>query len=141
LRRTSCAADGKVRGEERAAVHVISIKKLKDFWEVPKNISAEKPLRWWYQQVRAAMWESPADVQTTFNTVDVVGRKTIFDVGGNKYRIIAVIDYEGKVFIRFVLSHKDYDKGQWKKDTFGTTWIKRQKRVEKGGAKPPGGLN
>jgi mRNA interferase HigB len=110
-------------------VHVISIKKLKDFWEDPRNPDAERALRWWYQQVRQALWQTPADVKATFNTADAVGRKMVFDVGGNKYRVIAIIDYEGhKVFIRFVLDHKEYDRGQWKKDTFGEGWTKREAR-------------
>jgi mRNA interferase HigB len=112
---------------DEAAVHVISVKKLREFWKDPKNPDAETALRWWYQQVRAASWETPADVKKTFNTVDLVGRKLVFNVGGNKYRIIAVIDYEGhKVFIRFVLDHKEYDRGKWKKDTFGDQWKKRK---------------
>lgn len=110
-------------------MHVISIKKLKDFWEDPRHPDAERALRWWYQQVRQALWETPADVRATFNTADPVGRKMVFDVGGNKYRVIAVIDYEGhKVFIRFVLDHQEYDRGHWKKDTFGDKWKKREVR-------------
>jgi mRNA interferase HigB len=113
-------------------VHVISMKRLKDFWEDPQNPDAEKVLRWWYQQARQAYWETPADVKATFNTVDQVGRKMVFDVGGNKYRVIAVIDYEGhKVFIRFVLNHKEYDQGNWKKDAFGENWKKRNGRGRK----------
>jgi mRNA interferase HigB len=113
--------------QSEGPVHVISMKRLKDFWENPRHPEAEKALRWWYQQVRHALWNTPADVKATFNTADQVGRKMIFDVGGNKYRIIAVIDYEGhKVFIRFVLDHHEYDRGYWKKDTFGATWKKRE---------------
>jgi len=109
------------------AVHVISIKKLKEFWQQAKNPGAETALRWWYQQVRQARWNTPADVKQTFNTVDLVGRKMVFDVGGNEYRVIAVIDYNGhKVFIRFVMNHEEYDKGVWKKDTFGDQWQGRR---------------
>jgi mRNA interferase HigB len=117
-------------------VHVISIKKLRDFWTNPRHPDAETPLRWWYQQVRAAFWETPADVKRTFNTVDFIGRKMIFDVGGNKYRVIAVADFEGhKVFIRFVLDHKEYDKQGWKKDTFGENWKKRSRGPKEQGRK------
>jgi mRNA interferase HigB len=109
-------------------VRVISLKKLRDFWKDPKYPSAETPLPWWYQQVCAADWVSPADVKQTFNSVDFVGRKAVFNVGGNKFRVIAVIDFEGhKVFLRFVLDHKEYDKGIWQTDTFGDNWVKRRK--------------
>jgi hypothetical protein len=96
--------------------------------------------------VKASDWACFADVRKTYNTADLVGNKVVFDVGGNKYRVIAVIDYEGhKVFLRFVLNHQDYDKGRWKSDTFGQNWRPRPKetpaspepREAKG--RPPGG--
>ena len=77
----------------------------------------------WYDVVVRAEWNRFADVRKTFNTADKVGAKTVFDVGGNHYRIITFIDYERQqVFIRAVLDHKEYDKGNWKKDTFGNDW-------------------
>ncbi len=113
-------------------MRVISLRKLRDFWKDPKYPDAETPLRWWYQQVRAVDWETPSDIKQTFNSVDFVGKKIVFDVGGNKYRVIAVIDFEGhKVFIRFVLDHKEYDKGYWQKDPFGDKWTKRQESLSK----------
>jgi hypothetical protein len=52
--------------------------------------------------------------------------KPIFDIGGNKYRLIAVRDYEHhKLFVRFVLTHEEYDRGLWKQDTFGKDWKKQ----------------
>jgi mRNA interferase HigB len=120
-------------------MRVISIKRLREFWEDPQNPGAESPVRAWYQTVRAADWTSFADVRQTYTTADRVGNKVVFDIGGNKYRLIAVIDYEGhKVFIRYVLSHKDYDKGHWKKDTFGQNWRPRPRR-EATGPSPEGG--
>ncbi len=104
-------------------MHVISVKKLRDFWRDPRNAHAEEPLRAWYQVVSHAEWANPADVKATYNTADFVGNKVVFDIGGNKYRLIAVIDFERhKLFVRFVLTHKEYDKGNWKKDAFGSYW-------------------
>lgn len=75
--------------------------------------------RAWYTVAKSANWERFSDVKATYHSADRVGAKTVFDIGGNKYRIIAVIDYDGqKVFIRYVLNHSDYDKGAWKKDEF-----------------------
>jgi mRNA interferase HigB len=118
-------------------MRVISVKKLREFWEDPKNPDAESPLRTWYHTVRAADWARFADVRRTYATADPVGNKVVFDVGGNKYQLIAVIDYEGhKVFVRHVLSHKDYDKGLWKKDPFGDDWKPRPRPAD--GSEPSG---
>lgn len=110
-------------------MRIVTKSRLTTFWENPDNANAESPLRAWYQVVRSADWHNPADVRATYNTVDFVGNKVVFDIGGNKYRLIVVIDYEGhKVFIRHVLSHKEYDKGNWKQDTFGEGWTRRESR-------------
>lgn len=104
-------------------MRVISLKKLRSFWQDPRNANAEVPLRAWYRVVRHADWKNFADVKATYNATDQTGNKVIFDVGGNKFRLIAVIDYERhKLFVRHVLTHKEYETGNWKKDTFGTDW-------------------
>ncbi len=94
-------------------MHVISKKKLREFWkEHPK---AQSPLEAWYQIVRHAEWENFSDVRATFNTADQVGHFTVFDIGGNKFRLIAAIHFNrGKVFVRHVLSHAEYDSDHWK---------------------------
>ncbi len=124
-------------------MRVISLKKLRLFWKDPRNAGSEASLRAWYQVVKASDWTCFADVRKTYNTADLVGNKVVFDAGGNKYRVIAVIDYEGhKVFLRFVLSHQDYDKGLWKSDTFGQNWRPRSKESpesRKAKGRPPGG--
>ena len=74
-------------------------------------------MREWIQVVRLADWNSFAEVRNTFNHADVYGNCTIFDVGGNKYRVIGKIAYKIKVvFIRNVLTHIEYDEGKWKSD-------------------------
>jgi len=109
-------------------VRVISPKKLRLFWSNPRHAGSETPLRAWYQVVKSADWTCFADVRTTYHSADLVGNKVVFNVGGNKYRLIAVIDYEGhKLFVRFVLTHEEYDTGQWKSDTFGEDWKPRSR--------------
>jgi mRNA interferase HigB len=109
-------------------VRVISLKKLRLFWTDPRNAGSEIPLRAWYQVVKAANWTCFADVRKTYNSADLVGNKVVFNIGGNKYRLIAVIDYDNhKLFVRFVLTHEEYDKGQWKGDTFGEDWKPRSR--------------
>ena len=73
----------------------------------------------WFHTVTDAEWHRFADVKRTYNSCDQVGSKTVFDVGGNKYRIIAFIYFERqRVYVRAILDHKEYDKGneRWKED-------------------------
>ena len=108
-------------------MRVISEKKLRDFWQTPGNEDAEEPLRAWNRIVRQSKWGHFADLKNTYRTADKItdSNKTVFDIGGNKFRIVAVIDFERhKVFVRHVLSHAEYDKAKWKNDTFGDDWGK-----------------
>ncbi len=94
-------------------MHVISKKALRSFWESYPD--AEKHLRRWFKTVTAANWQAFADVRAVYATADQVNRFTVFNIGVNKYRLIAVIHYNrGKVFVRHVLTHKEYDLGKWK---------------------------
>lgn len=78
-------------------MHVISRKRLREFSE--RHPDAETPLRTWYQTARHAQWENLADVRKTYASADQVGQFTVFNIGGNKYRLIAAIHYNrGKVY-------------------------------------------
>lgn len=56
-----------------------------------------------------------AELKQAFNTIDKVGELTVFDIGGNKYRLIAYVRFEKQIaYIKAVLTHRDYDKGAWK---------------------------
>lgn len=69
----------------------------------------------WYRLTKRVRWGNYAEVKACFPAVDKVGDKYVFDVGGNKLRLIAAIHFNaGKVFVRAVLTHKAYDKGDWK---------------------------
>ena len=68
----------------------------------------------WANANKALDWRTPADVRRTFNSADFVGGLTVFDIGGNKYRLIAFVHYRRKaVYIKRILTHKDYGKGTW----------------------------
>jgi len=94
-------------------MHVISKKKLREFWEQwPK---AETPLRAWYRVAEHATWETFAHVRETYSDADQVGRCTVFNIGGNKFRLVVIIHFGvGRVYIRHVMTHGEYDKGKWK---------------------------
>ncbi len=90
---------------------------LKKFWE--KHTDAERPLSRWYSITKKAKWSNFSDVKKTFGTVDTYNSGnytyTVFDIGGNKYRLIAKIEYDFQaVFIAKVMRHKDYSKETWK---------------------------
>jgi mRNA interferase HigB len=95
-------------------MHVITEKKLRGFWA--SHADAETALRAWHREAEWADWTKFADVRERFPSADLVGRFTVFNVGGNKYRLVAAIHYNrGKVYVRHVLTHAEYDKGGWKR--------------------------
>lgn len=60
-------------------------------------------------------FRSFADIKRLFGSADKVGKFTVFDIGGNKYRLVTAIHYNRKkVYIRHVLTHADYDRENWK---------------------------
>lgn len=92
-------------------MRIISKATLRTFWE--HHPPSASPLKTWFALVSAAEWRSPADVKTMFGrTVDFVAdNRIIFDIGGNKYRLIVRVSYEYRqVLIKFVGTHAEYDK-------------------------------
>ena len=96
-------------------MHIISRKALREFWET--HPVAEAPLRQWEAVVRRADWRDWADLKATYGSADQVEKYVVFNIGGHKYRLIAIVSYpKGKVYIQDVLTHKEYDRGAWKDD-------------------------
>jgi len=94
-------------------VHVISRKKLHDAAERHGDIAGS--LDAWYRLAKKAEWRSLADVRRLFPSADAVGRFTVFNIKGTSYRLIAEINYQfGRLYVRHVLTHAEYDKGAWK---------------------------
>ncbi len=92
-------------------MQIIARKTLKDFWT--KHPPAEKPLSVWFARVSRADWAGPDEVKMMFgNSVDfVVDNRIIFDIAGNKYRLVVHVAYPfRRVLIKFVGTHKDYDR-------------------------------
>lgn len=96
-------------------MNVISRKKLEKFWR--EHPDSKAPLKSWYNTCRKARWKSLDEVQEIYPHADPVGDCTVFNIGGNKYRLIVKIRYERqRIYVIHVLTHKDYDKGRWKDD-------------------------
>jgi mRNA interferase HigB len=95
--------------------HIITKKKLREFWR--KYPDAESALRAWAKIAEKNSWRNLADVRIYFPTADPLCECVIFNIGGNKYRLITHINYRRqKTYILHVLTHKQYDKGRWKDD-------------------------
>lgn len=94
-------------------MRVVSRKRLKE--AAQKHADLEAPLDVWYRIAKRASWNNLADVRKTWAGTDVVGRYTVLHIKGNAYRLITEINYQtGRVFIRHVLTHAEYDRGKWK---------------------------
>jgi len=94
-------------------VRIIAKKTLKDFWERdPKYSDAQKPLEAWHDEAKRAVWKNSAEVRAQFGTASIVGKtRVVFNIHNNKYRLVVRINYQiGIIFIRFVGTHKEYDK-------------------------------
>ena len=101
-------------------MRIISRKGLREFWE--KHSDAQFGLLLWYERVSDAEFSHFSQVRQIFPSADLVGNFTVFNISGNRYRLITYIDYDYKmVFIRSVLTHAEYDKEKWKNDDWFKT--------------------
>jgi len=93
-------------------MRVIAVGTLRDFWNRPGRGDAEQPLRAWVQIVRAVEWSKPSDGKSMFRSADILkGGRVIFNIAGNKYRLVAAVHYRGsRIYVRFIGTHEEYDR-------------------------------
>lgn len=96
---------------------MISLKPLREFWRVHPD--AERALRRWHKGATKAEWRSLAEARQVYPHADAVMGKhevlTVFNIGGNKYRLVARVRYEFQlVNVRRIMTHAEYDKSTWK---------------------------
>jgi mRNA interferase HigB len=93
-------------------MRIISVGTLKAFWDQPAYRDAEQPLRTWVKVVKTARWADPPAVKQMFGSADILrDGRVVFDIGGNKYRLVVWVNYQyGLVYVRFIGTHRDYDK-------------------------------
>jgi mRNA interferase HigB len=95
-------------------MHVITRKRLNEFVET--HADAKSSLARWYAIMRKSRFPDFAKLREIFPQADQVGKFTVFNIGGNKVRLIAAVHYNrNKIYIRHVLTHQEYDTGKWKK--------------------------
>jgi mRNA interferase HigB len=95
-------------------MHIITKRALKAFYI--QHPDAKNHLLRWFRILSKTDFANISELRSSFsNSVDSVGNKTVFNIGGNKYRLIASIHFNRKkVYIRRILTHVEYDKGDWK---------------------------
>ncbi len=91
-------------------MRIIAKSALKTFWD--KHPDAEQSLRVWHDEAKKAEWRNFQDIKRQFRSASIVGNdRIVFNIKGNDYRLIVLILFrKGKIFIRFVGTHKEYDK-------------------------------
>jgi mRNA interferase HigB len=94
-------------------MRVIKRGALVQFWQ--NHPDARASLESWYAVMRQATWKTPAHLKQVYRNADLVGRRTVFNISGNKYRLIARVNYHTqRVFVLHLLTHAEYDRGAWK---------------------------
>jgi mRNA interferase HigB len=97
-------------------MRVISKSRLRSFWESHKNrADAERWLSAWYKIAKVAEWVNFAALKQTFGSADQVGNCVVFDVGGNRYRLISRVLYPHRLYVLRVMDHAEYDRVPWAK--------------------------
>ena len=93
-------------------MRVIAFRTLKEYWKKPEYADSEIALRSWYHDAKTADWKNSNELKQQYKSASIVGEgRVVFNIKGNKYRLVVTIDYEFYViFIRFIGTHKQYDR-------------------------------
>jgi mRNA interferase HigB len=93
-------------------MRIIAFRTIRAFFEKPEYKDAETSLRAWYHEVKMAEWENTNDLKQQYKNASIVGEgRVVFNIKGNSYRLVVAIDYDFQViFVRFIGTHKEYDK-------------------------------
>jgi mRNA interferase HigB len=99
------------------SMRIVSRKRLLEFSEI--HADAADPLDAWYRVAKSSAWANLVDVRQTYPAADAVGNFTVFNIKGNDYRLITSIVYATqRIYIKYVLTHAEYDKDKWKDDPY-----------------------
>lgn len=92
---------------------LISNKALRDFAD--RHGDAAQPLQDFRRHVERGAFANFAELRAAFPSVDKVGTRYVFNIGGNKYRLVAGLSFQARrLWVKAVLTHAEYDKGAWK---------------------------
>ena len=94
-------------------MRIVAKRTLRRFWESnPDHAAARGPLLAWHAEARHAVWRTPADIKAQFRSASILkSGRAVFNIAGNKYRLVVHVRYDlGRVYVRFVGTHRQYDK-------------------------------
>lgn len=90
-------------------MHVISKRTLREYWE--NHPETEGPLKAWHDEARRAEWTMPTDINSLSNAKAIDNDRVVFFIKGGAYRLVVAVNYASRVvYIRFVGTHREYDK-------------------------------
>ena len=93
-------------------MRIIAFRTLKEFWVKPEFRDAEASLRAWYHVAKNADWKNTSELKQQFRNASIIGEsRVVFNIKGNHYRLVVAVEYEFQIiFIRFIGTHKQYDR-------------------------------
>jgi mRNA interferase HigB len=93
-------------------MRIIAFRTLREFWEKSEYADSEASLRAWYYEAKTADWNNANELKSQYKNASIIGEgKVVFNIKGNTYRLVVLVDYAYKIlFIRFIVTHKQYDK-------------------------------
>lgn len=98
-------------------MHLIAIRNLRR--DAAKYPDAKTAIEAWYAVTKQAQWQNLEDVRKTYREAEAVNNFTVFNIKGNKYRLIVGIDYPSQtIYYKYLLTHSEYDKDNWKNDPY-----------------------
>ncbi|GAP95192.1 type II toxin-antitoxin system HigB family toxin [Leptolyngbya sp. NIES-2104] len=98
-------------------MRVISRKKLREFCK--GHADACDALYNWYRVSSKANWQDLLEVQQVYPNAEAVGNFTVFNIKGNRYRLVVDLVYRTqRIYIKYILTHAEYDKDEWKNDPY-----------------------
>jgi mRNA interferase HigB len=94
-------------------MRVIAKRALREFWQSsPRYADAQGPIEAWHAEISKASWRTPQEVKDQFRSASILkGGRAVFNIAGNKYRLVVAIDYKRQVcFVKFIGTHEQYDR-------------------------------
>jgi mRNA interferase HigB len=92
-------------------MRVIAKRTLRQFWEHTRYADSQGPLEAWHAEALKAAWKTPQEIKAQFRSASILqGGRVVFNIGGNKYRLVVAIDYRRQAcFVKFIGTHRQYD--------------------------------